>query len=60
MSDEIKYDKFCGTPDEVEFLGVQKIEFDIGSLHKKEGYIWIKPTEKRIGHYRKSRELNNG
>lgn len=28
MSDEIKYDKFCGTPDEVEFLGVKKIEID--------------------------------
>lgn len=53
MSDEIKYDKFCGTPDEVEFLGVKKIEFDIGSLSKGERRIWIPATAKRKGHYRK-------
>jgi len=32
---------------------VQKIEFNIGSLSKSEKKIWVKPTSKRKGHYRK-------
>ena len=38
---------------------VGKIEVDISSLHKKEGYIWIKQTEKRVGHYRQVRGVKN-
>lgn len=53
MSEEINYDKFCGTPDEVEFIGAQKIEFDISQLSKTEKRVWVKATAKRKGHYRK-------
>ena len=56
MSDEkINYDKFCGTSDEVEFTKdkTNKIEINITSLAKTEKRVWIKPTSKRKGHYRK-------
>ena len=32
---------------------VGKIEIDMGSLNKTEKRIWVKPTSKRKGHYRK-------
>ena len=38
---------------------IQKIEIDISSLQKTENRIWIKPTEKRKGHWRKSRSKND-
>ena len=40
-----------------EMIG--KIEIDISSLQKTENRIWIKPTEKRKGHWRKSRSKND-
>jgi SPP1 gp7 family putative phage head morphogenesis protein len=38
---------------------IGKIEIDIGSLQKVEDRIWIKPTEKRKGHWRKVRPKND-
>jgi SPP1 gp7 family putative phage head morphogenesis protein len=39
---------------------IQKIEIDITTLQKMGDRIWIKPTEKRKGHYRKVRSKNDG
>ena len=36
---------------------VGKIEIAIGSLSKEEKRIWVKPTSKRKGHYRKVKEV---
>ena len=60
MSNKDRSNYFMGVPEDFDFLDApQKIEIDISSLQKTENRIWIKPTDKRKGHWRKSRSKND-
>jgi len=51
IEEAMKHDPLVGSREMSS--STKKIEFDIGSLTKTEKRIWVKPTSKRKGHYRK-------
>ena len=51
LKEAMKYDPLVGLREQSEYT--KKFEIDIGSLNKTEKRIWVKPTSKRKGHYRR-------
>lgn len=51
LKEAMKYDPLVGPRDPLE--SANKIEINVGSLSKEEKRIWVKPTSKRKGHYRR-------